>query len=510
MNHHLSQKFMNFLVHSKEYQDLSQYIDEDEFLEQDTYDKYEPNTQLLNQESQNYSSTLTPILSKSVNDLIEFRYKKKIVSYIHIDSKNRSKDKTPDDYTIELNQLYYNIESIRLIDMNFKNILSSIGCRNDTITFITNDPHTSEFSEYTFKIPFGNYTLSSFVSVVERTVNQIPINKVMPYTFLEIDPFTRKIVFFQRLEELPVIEFRTTKNSNAIDFVISSDGVTPGNTNCCISDTEYIFKPCSESYPIIFSNLKIFGNHIAGISVDLIENQTFVPAITTNENHFTCASTSFSGGQFIYTLFLYKNKQPIFANRTATFSLSTPENIRYLTGHDKEVKVGRALRSSLRGSFVSFLGIQSPSSYKFIHTNLTTNGQIKNTLPWEVIGDGELALYSQDYVFMKIDSNTKDISDNFFNAKHRKDYENLFFAKINLSKSIPGTITNTFTGGYKIFYNSLLDRLNFLHISFYDCFGELLTTCEEHNFTLEITEIQETLKETLINTKIGDVTNTGV
>jgi hypothetical protein len=109
------------------------------------------------------------------------------------------------------------------------------------------------------------------------------------------------------------------------------------------------------------------------------------------------------------------------------------------------------------------------------------------------------------------------ISDNLSSARGcniNTDIVNLkdqsyFFAKIIFSDKSPGDVSILAVGGNKFFYDALLVSLTDLTIEFYDKNGNLLDLYQNHSFTLEITEIQEILKDTLIDSRTGNISDYG-
>lgn len=88
-----------------------------------------------------------------------------------------------------------------------------------------------------------------------------------------------------------------------------------------------------------------------------------------------------------------------------------------------------------------------------------------------------------------------------------------FFAKILLSNE-PGnySILNSNiinNNSYLINYDNVLNNINGVNIALYDNNFRLLESSNEFSFTLNIHEIKDVLKETLINTKTNNVTSTG-
>lgn len=86
------------------------------------------------------------------------------------------------------------------------------------------------------------------------------------------------------------------------------------------------------------------------------------------------------------------------------------------------------------------------------------------------------------------------------------------FAKILLSNT-PGNFdslcSNISNNNYIINYSYIQDNLESITIQILDCNFKILQTVNNYSFTMEIYQIQNVLKETLINTKTNNVNSTG-
>jgi hypothetical protein len=86
----------------------------------------------------------------------------------------------------------------------------------------------------------------------------------------------------------------------------------------------------------------------------------------------------------------------------------------------------------------------------------------------------------------------------------------VIFAKINLN-SIPNNSYNTKNFDYEFtFYDKPLQAVDKINIELLSPDGKLLNFRQEHNITLEIMEFRDVLKETLFDTRHGEVVTTGI
>ena len=77
--------------------------------------------------------------------------------------------------------------------------------------------------------------------------------------------------------------------------------------------------------------------------------------------------------------------------------------------------------------------------------------------------------------------------------------------------AVPGNAYNKQNYDYEfIFYDKPLQSVNTMKIELLSPDGELLDFRQEHNMTLEIMEFRDVLKETLFDTRHGEVVTTGI
>lgn len=517
---------------------------------------------IFDKQNVSLSSSVRPVFDDTINNLKKFRYRKHIISYINIDSRQRNIKKYPNSgkYNIFLNKEFRYLQSIRLESIEFREAPTPINERNNCFKWITNytgldgiKPGTRV--EYQTIIPSSFYSLADFVQIIEKTSintvqHDIPeecitssageeINGKFPNFNIYISPFNRSIEFIQRLENLVVSKIFTCKNSNVVEIHVENPGLfkdeVPPNNNCNIDSTGYPFKPNIERVPIILSGLDLFATGIGNIPIFLINCIPFYPENFPSDDPcakcasstYSCPTLSYDNGHFIYQLHVLTcDGEPACASVSECLDLTEEPKIpNFPAGHAVEVKVGRALKfevvTECGGTFGEFLGLTTANREVFINTNIDIEKRIvKNTIPWKVTGTGELSIATEEYIFMRIGTRAKPIgtiSDNLTCAKgnantpavfDRKD--NFFFAKIIFSDKLPGDISILFAGGNKFFYNAPLVTLSDLTVEFFDSTGKPLTLEQNHSFTLEIIEIREVLKDTLLDSRTGNIADIGV
>lgn len=483
------------------------------------------------------------------------RYQKEFISYINIDSKYRDKRyKNPSSYNIYLHKEFKYIKSIQLNSIEFRESPPSINRYNNYLKWTTNyygvngiDDNT--FVDYSINIPTSHYAMSSFIQMIDKlpTKHDIPEHNItningnnLQNTFskfnLAINSYSKELNFIQRIETYYITKICSYKYQNKLTIYIKNSGLfnneleLPYDINCLNNPDNYPFKPSIEKMPIIITGLSSYFTSIGNVPVTFIENVPFFSKHTTplktGENIFntyTCATISYENDEFIYELYLNDiYNQPINASFSECVEIKNTNFVpNTCIGAKKEVLVGRALsfeiNSECENTFASFLGLTTIDKEVYVHTNKNMNNVVINKIPWKINDSGNLFICSDEYIFMRIGTSSKPvgyISDNLTVAKgtsksmfDKKD--NFFFAKIIFSDSNPGNISILSAAGNKLFYNSPLTTLNDLTIDFFDYKGNYLETQQEHSFTLEIIEMREVLKETLIASRTGNVINIG-
>ena len=98
------------------------------------------------------------------------------------------------------------------------------------------------------------------------------------------------------------------------------------------------------------------------------------------------------------------------------------------------------------------------------------------------------------------------------NEKYHTEYidvnnKNNLFAKINLGKYLEDICSVKTTS--KIYYDKPLNNLSKIKIQIIDYYGNIVNIKNDHNFTLDITEIKNILRDTLLDTNTNEVVITG-
>lgn len=478
------------------------------------------------------SSSVRPVFDNMIKDLRKFRYRKNIISYLNIDSRKRNIGKFPNpgSYNIFIGKEYKYLQSIKLESLEFREAPPPINNTNNYFIWTTDYTGLENVAnntkiKYQTSIPSAFYSLSNFSQIIEAIVSNIQHTETtlegkFPRFSLIISPFNRSIRFIQRLENLKVNSISTTENSNIVTIRIQNQGNAPPNTNCNIDDTGYPFRPRVESVPIILSGLNLFAITFGNIPFTLLETTPFFPD-APNGNSYTCPTLTYDIGtnEFIYNLEVFNTDgSEALASNTTTTQLLQTDLPNTPAGQPELVFIGRALQFNIDakcGSFGEFLGLTTSNQFVYVNSNFdSVTNQIRNQIAWKITGTGQLALATTEYILMRLSTVAKpieEISDNLFSANghmnEKKD--NSFFAKIVFSDKFPGDVSIIGVAGNKFFYNAPLVTLTDLTVQFFSSKGKLLDLDQNHSFTLEMVELREVLKDTLIDSRTGNIADVG-
>jgi hypothetical protein len=145
------------------------------------------------------------------------------------------------------------------------------------------------------------------------------------------------------------------------------------------------------------------------------------------------------------------------------------------------------------------------------HANLEDDTQYINTI------SAQSLLYNQVYINsslfnVSIGQDYTCIKNNQNITTYKKD-KSYIFTKILLS-DVPGNtdikISNVINNNsFYIYYDNIRDKIDYISVELYDSDMKLLFNDNNFSFTMNIHEIRDVLKETLINSKNNNVTTTG-
>ena len=502
---------------------------------------------IFDQQKISLSSSVQPLFDKRTDNL-KNRYQKHISSYLNIDSRLRDKKKYPTsgNYNIYINKEFRNVQSISLSSIEFREAPTPINNTNNKLTWIMDYSKLQGIStetkvKYSTIIPGAFYILETFVEIVQASINTVQHNipgndldGLYPSFGLYLNPYTRAYTLLGRLEILNIFSLQTFYHSHIIDLVVIYTPQIVPDPNWLINNgSGYPFKPDFEDVPIIMTGLNFYFQEYGNIPTISILNG--VPFYTKNQvisnpflyNYFECDGYTIVGSvyHFKYKLYVYdlfgNESKASYANEYILLGASTNLNVNP-AGHPVKASVGRLLPVEIltdkTSTFGCFIAPITSNKSVYVNTNYDViTRQVINRIPWKVIGTGELALTTIEYIFMRIGIISKpfsEISDNLLNAvcelnNNKICKDNSFFAKIIFSGGDPGDISLSSVSGKKTFYDAPLVSMSDLSVQFLLPSGEIIQSEQNHSFTLEITELREVLNDCLIDSRTGNIIDIG-
>ena len=250
------------------------------------------------------------------------------------------------------------------------------------------------------------------------------------------------------------------------------------------------------------------------------------------------------------------------------FDMKNGEYITYeiSTANEKKISLLHILAWPIPNTTLNLLTPETTASFRFVHTNYQTFilneaslSVVKyakiNTIPSISLNlqyiSNDYYFVANSYIYLKINFSTSDsisedtqyinavsannllynqvyVDDLFFDVGIGQDYtcinntiplqiykkdQSSIFAKIMLSNT-PGNYDSILSNiinnnSFYTYYNSSINNVDIINIEVYDSTLKLITMTNNFSFTMEIHEVKEVLKETLINTKTNNINTTG-
>lgn len=210
------------------------------YLSEDTDDQNLMSTNRFNPGNQSIRSHDT---RNNATDKNSIRRTKEIVTYVSIDSRDRSKlqyDK-PSHFKIFLGKTFYNVKEIRLASMEFPNTNAVINTTNhhiywrnkEDIDLDTINAITGKYPEYVVQLRIGSYisnTLQSEMTNKLGTVKRLDKVGDFHYFLITLDTDTDVVTFTSLiLTQLSTTALRTSVNTNTIEVTAPNHGFASGD-----------------------------------------------------------------------------------------------------------------------------------------------------------------------------------------------------------------------------------------------------------------------------------------
>jgi hypothetical protein len=527
------------------------YIDDFRRYNQNTNQYRDKSFDMINKDR------VSDIIDEQRPPKIKKRYTKHILSAISIDSRDRdiSKYFKPNQYEVFFNREYENIVKIELLGIEMPNPTQPVNIQNNKIKWICRErlDFISDFNlqtgiekykdanfetvttEYETTIPPGFYSTDGLAKKLRERMNEIPdLNSKPQFFYVDINTEQHVTTFVNRFEELKIASISMVKNTTILIITPADfDNIDESWTDLNIVLTDI---PSISGIPATIYNIKEYTNvtFVSGslhidIGIFAVYNEVLSNLDITNARfgksryfsfkHLGVGNADDTTSDGVINTILWVLGFPVPKGNLTVVSQELParpihKNIHYL--YEDYIRL-----ATVAGQDVEFFD---------------TSVHILNI---ELGGDGKHYFRSEPYIFLRLaipKGKTGEVGGNITpslsnsgsverrnlyyqnplqstlkteDSKLLKNVNNIF-AKINLNV-IPGNMLyHTFTKSIKIFYEAPLRRFGRMIVEFVDSKGKLMDLRNEHSFTIEITEEIDVLEDSLINSRSGDFSRTGL
>lgn len=473
-----------------------------------------------------------PVIGEDVRDLVKDRYKKRKVTTLCINSQDRNLElyPEPNNYKVVLGSQFNYLESIRIKDIDLGQI------------FLTKTKITWSYpltNSYSVDIPCGVYSIKELEETMINYMNSVSNNELNDNTHnfhIELDPISNEIKIINRITSPNVLAIQTIKDEQ--DDIFASFHIGSAIT---YEDTAiYILVNHTEEFddmtlPLIATCLPGIG----GISSNLINFQEYwLDPIDPGIGEFEFFDTIRISGANTTDFLRYKlipksiNGQIIRATYSENKILS--EGLRNIINEDKSnynglyniggcESVGQAQEFTFDFENSPLLELFSwfecDQNFRYILSN-KSSFNIRKTQCFDLNRDccGNYFFRIEPFILLKLTlpSYAEDtLANNIIlsqNLPNRMNCENCqdksgisdIFAKLILTDPIK------IESSILTFNETPLEKLEEIIVTFIDRNGCIIDLKCDNTITLEIVELIDVLKDTLIDSRHGEATTTGL
>lgn len=477
-------------------------------------------------------------------------YIKEIKSAITLDSRDRDiyKYQSPNAFNIQLQNKYSNIKQIKIIGVDIQYSIPPINENNNTLKWSykpdNQDSFTSNscFQPYRTSYTFPDTTYDHSITIGEGYYNSLQLSKTISNKmnekihndnyntgkfhnfYVEINPFTHKTSFINRIQSPNVIAEYTA-------ITTSSDVIGNISTNTPQSGTQCLFFIIDQQTNVFSNNLPLIPtnfNSVGGVSKTIINNREYTNSSLDNYYYeFVDDIVLIASGQS------YKRYKLCFPNEVTHSELyvnSSVNGILLQNGissntfkknipiSDDEPRIGEGLpfhftytSNNISSTLLGKLGwiptqnvINNICEYSGILTN-RNNSVDYRCIDFDISNNFTLRIDSYIFLRLTIPAKNAEITNNIRKSGSNNLVNNIF-GKILMGKYGE---RSDFVDMPKIYYDKSLSELTELNIELLDKDGNIITMRCDFNFTLEITEIKEILKDSLYNSRHGNINYVG-
>ena len=451
-----------------------------------------------------------PIISDEMNDLVKDRYKKVRISTLLIDSRDRNYRAYPypNNYKIQLGRQFNYIQSIQLKSLQ----ISSFPITATKITW------SFPFSiDYSTNIPCGEYN-----SITIGKVMQNYMNIISGFFYIFICASINEICIINRIEEFDILAIQTILN---VADDIFSGGVSANKGIYILVNGQ--LDTSSGDIPIIPTDIP----NIGGYSKELFNLKEFYFQSTT-QNSYDYVDTVTINGKNYYRYILvplvdgnniYTSQSENIINSQGIKDVINGDTTNFKGVYNNGIsKVGRAREFTFNFEESPLLTkifnwFECKSEHRFVLCNksdynlcsgscfsmVTVNNYVDNRDQWLFRND--------EYILLKLNipfRSSDILSGNLIKTQNQSQstkIDNNLFAMIDLLE-YPYKINTSILK----FYDTPLEKMNELVIEFVDRIGYPIDIKCNHTIVLEVLEYIDVLKDTLIDSRHGEVVTTGI
>jgi len=464
-----------------------------------------------------------PIISDEVRDIVKDRYKKYKTTSLLLDSRDRNCEEypNPNNYKLVLGSQFNYIESIKLLDININNLYLT----KNTITW-----ELPENQYFTTEIPCGIYSSKDLSTIMSQNMSMIPDdNNNIQNIDVDINPILNEIKIINRFQVPEIVAVQTFLQPS--DDIFTPPVVQPTQNGIYIlvkQDTRFN----STVIPLIPTNIP----NIGGFSNILFNCQEFWQNNSNGNEYGWVGEIDINGVKYQrYILVPRLNGQAIKTTTAQNIiTVSSIKNYLLLNNKynfisnfsDKELEclptIGEAREFSIDFNNSSLMNVfnwkECDEEFKYVLTN-NSSSNISKEKCFDIYKDSccDYMFKVEPYILLKLTvpsyagdriagnlvKSQKIPKKMLYNCDDIKDISNIF-AKISI-----GNENKVETSVLK-FYETPLEKLDEIIITFLDKDGNILDLKCEQTIILEITEAVDVLKDTLIDSRHGEANITGI
>jgi len=452
-----------------------------------------------------------PIVSNEVRDIVKDRYKKYRITALTLDSRDRDFNyyPHPNNYSVVLGRQFNYIESITLLNIDLSNIFIT----KTQITWILSSDQI-----YSVDIPCGIYSAKKLEKIMIQYMSSIITNDGSIQNFyVQIDPCTNNICIINRLQNSPIIATQIITNPTDDIFTTVPPNGYQNNGIYIITKQQFT----NLNMPLIPTDIPIIVNQ-------LFNNVAFWNGLSEGNRYESAGTVTISGVTYYRYLLIPEENINFITSQNLILSapiakyLINNNIIDFEENFNTNSIIGEAQEFTIDFQNSDLMDIfgwnECDNDFRYILCNNSDLNISKDKCFRTYMNEfGEYIFTIEPYIFMKLSTESKEestIAGNLVKSQElppilkcdcldHKGITNIF-AKINLMQGnkVETTILK--------FYETPLENLDNLTVTFVDRNGCLIDLKCDNTVTLEIVEAIDVLKDTYIDSRHGEAIITGI